>query len=63
MALSQVVDVEVNLADVAGVRIRYKLGTAQFRITLSALYQVLLLNPSGGVPSSPGCGSGSALAA
>ena len=48
MALSQVVDVEVNLADVAGVRIRYKLGTAEFSIALSALYQLLLLNPQRG---------------
>ena len=48
MALSQVVDVEVNPADVAGVRIRYKLGTAEFRIALSALYQLLLLNPQRG---------------
>ena len=44
MALSQVVDVEVNPADVAGVRIRYKLGTADFSIALSPLYQLLLLN-------------------
>ena len=48
MALSQVVDVEVNPADVAGVRIRYKLGTAEFSIALSALYQLLLLNPQRG---------------
>ena len=48
MALSQVVDVEVNPADVAGVRIRYKLGTAEFSIALSALYQLLLLNPHQG---------------
>ena len=45
MALSQVVDVAVNPADVAGVRIRYKLGTAESSIVLSALYQLLLLNP------------------
>ena len=38
---------EVNPADVAGVRIRYKLGTAEFSIALSALYQ-LLLNPQRG---------------
>ena len=48
MALSQVVDVEVNPANVAGVRIRYKLGTAEFRIALSALYQLLLLIPHWG---------------
>ena len=48
MALSQVVDVEVNPADVAGVRIQYKLGTAEFSIALSALYQLLLLNPQRG---------------
>ena len=44
----KVVDVEVNPADVAGVRIRYKLGTANFNIALSALYQLLLLNPQRG---------------
>ena len=44
MALSHVVDVEVNPADVAGVRIRYKLGTAESSIAPSALYQLLLLN-------------------
>ena len=48
MALSQVVDVEVSPADVAGVRIRYKLGTPEFSIALSALYQLLLLNPQRG---------------
>ena len=48
MALSQVVDVEVNPADVARVRIRYKLGNAKFSIALSALYQLLLLNPQRG---------------
>ena len=48
MALSQVVDVEVNPADVAGVRIWYKLGTTEFIIALSALYQLLLLNPQRG---------------
>ena len=63
MALSQVVHVEVNPADVAGVRIRYKLGTAEFNIALSALYQLLLLNPKRGVQSCPRCGSGSAPAA
>ena len=45
MALPQVVDVKVNPADVAGVRIRYRLRTAEFSIALSALYQLLLLNP------------------
>ena len=39
---------EVNPADVAGVRIRYQLGTAEVSITLSALYQLLLLNPQRG---------------
>ena len=48
MALPQVVDVEMNPADVAGVRIRYKLGTAEFSIALSALHQLLLLNPQRG---------------
>ena len=48
MALSHVVDVEVNPADVAGVCIRYKLGTAEFSIVLSALYQLLLLNTQRG---------------
>ena len=48
MALSQVVDVEVNPANVGGVRIRYKLGTAEFSIALSALYQLLLLTPQRG---------------
>ena len=48
MALSHVVDVEVNPADVAGVRIRYKLGTADLSIALAALYQLLLLNPQRG---------------
>ena len=42
-------DVEINLANVAGVRIRYRLGTAKVSIALSALYQQLLLNPQ------PGC--------
>ena len=46
--MSQVLDVEVNPSDVAGVRIRYKLGTAEFNIALSALYQLLLLNPKRG---------------
>ena len=48
MALSQVVNVEVNPADIVGVRIRYKLGTAEFNIALSALCQLLLLNPQRG---------------
>ena len=48
MALSQVVDVEVNPADVAGIHFRYKLDTAQLSIALSALYQLLLLNPQRG---------------
>ena len=39
---------EVNPADVAGVLIWYKLGTAEFSIALSALYQLLLLNPQRG---------------
>ena len=48
-ALSHVVDVEVNPADVAGVRIPYGFGTAEFSsIALSALYQLLLLNPQRG---------------
>ena len=38
----------MNLADVAGVRIRYRLRTANFSIALSALYQLLLLNPQQG---------------
>ena len=41
-------DVEVNPADVAGVRIRYRLGTAELSIALSAVYQLLLLNPQRG---------------
>ena len=41
-------DVEVNPADVAGIRTWYRPGTAEFRITLSALYQLLLLNPQRG---------------
>ena len=44
---SQVMDVEVN-PDVAGVRIRYRLGIAEFSIALSALYQPLLVNPQWG---------------
>ena len=39
---------ELNPADVARVRIRYRLGTAEFSIALSALYHVLLLNPQRG---------------
>ena len=61
MALSQIVDVEVNPADGAGVRIRYKLGTTEFSIALSALYQLLLLNPQRGAPSCPGPGHGFGL--
>ena len=41
-------DVEVNPGGVSGVRIRYRLGDAEFRIALSALYQLLLLNPQRG---------------
>ena len=48
MALSQVMEVEVNPADVAAVRIRYRLGTAKLGIALSALYQLLLHNPQRG---------------
>ena len=36
---------EVNPADVAGVCIRYRLGTADLSIAQSALHQLLLLNP------------------
>ena len=46
--MSQIMHVEVNPADVAGVRIRYRLGNADFNIALSALYQLLLLNPQRG---------------
>ena len=42
-------NVEVNPADVTGVRIHYRLGTIESSIALSALYQLLLLNPQ------PGC--------
>ena len=35
-------------ADVTGVGICYRLGTAEFSIALSALYQLLLLNPQRG---------------
>ena len=45
---------EVNPADVAGVRIRYRLGTAEFSIALPALYQLLLLNPQRGCSILPG---------
>ena len=48
MALSKVVNVEVNPADVPGARVRYKLGIAEFSIAMSALYQLLLLNPQRG---------------
>ena len=43
-ALSQIMDVEVNPVNIAGVHIRYRLGTAEFSISLSAPYQLLLLN-------------------
>ena len=48
MAMSQVMDVEVSLADVAGVQITYWPSTAEFSIALSALYHLLLLNPQRG---------------
>ena len=38
----------MNPAEVAGARIRYRLGTAEFSIAVSALYQLLLLNPQRG---------------
>ena len=38
----------MNLVDVVGVRIRYRWGTAEFSIALSALHQLLLLNPQRG---------------
>ena len=41
-------DVDVNPADAAVVRIPYRLGTAEFSIALSALYQLLHLNPQRG---------------
>ena len=41
-------DMEADPADVARFRIRYRLGTAKFGIALSALYQLLLLNPKRG---------------
>ena len=62
-ALSRVIDVEVNAADVAGVHIRYRLGTAEFGIALSAPFQLLLLNPQPGVVSCPGCGGANGPAA
>ena len=34
----------MNPADIAGVRIRYRLATGDFSFALSALYQLLLLN-------------------
>ena len=45
-----------NPADVAMVRIRYRLGTAEFSIALSALHHLLLLNPQQGfaILSGPG---------
>ena len=39
---------EVNPAEVAVVRIRYRLGAAEFSVALSAMYEVLLLNPQRG---------------
>ena len=48
-ALSEVVDLEVNPADLAGVRIRYRFATAESSIALPALYQVLL--PRGPPPA------------
>ena len=39
---------EVNPVDVAGVRIRYRLGNAEFSIAMFTLYQLLLLNPQRG---------------
>ena len=41
-------DVEVNPADVAGVRVRSRLQTAEYTIALSGLYQLLLLNAQRG---------------
>ena len=60
-ALSQIMDAEVNPADVARVLIRYRPGTAEFSIAVSAVYQQLLLN--GGALSCPGCGNGNGPAA
>ena len=45
---AQILDVEVNVADVAGVRIRYRLQSAKDTITPYALYQLLLLNAQRG---------------
>ena len=53
----------MNPADVAGVRIRYRLGTAKFSIALPALYQLVLLNPQRGCAILSCCRSGSAPAA
>ena len=41
-------DVEVVLADAAGVCIRYWLQSAEYTIALSTLYQLLLPNPQRG---------------
>ena len=53
---------EVNPADVAGFPIRYRLVFAEFSIALSALYQLLLLNPQQGALSCPGCDCGNGTA-
>ena len=53
----------MNPADAAGVRIRYRLGIAEFSIALSALHQLLLLNPKRRCAILTGLQSGSALAA
>ena len=50
----------MNPADVSGVRIRYRLGTAEFSIAVSALYQLLLLNPQRECAIRSGLRSGSA---
>ena len=39
---------EVDQVDMAGVRIRYRLCTAEFSIAVSAVYQLLLLDPQRG---------------
>ena len=44
----------MNPADVAGVCIRYWMGTAEFSIALSTRYQQLLLNPQRGCSSLSG---------
>ena len=38
----------MNPSNVVGVRIRYRVGTAEFSIVVSAVYQLLLLNPQRG---------------